>query len=357
MVIMTTNSIENRSTLELMLDKIQNLDREHQTTYVPPSLPVRPLSRARLPPRSRRPLALDLDKKIISSEAKGIFQEASSDIFLKGIEVSKNSKSEKGISNIQNCYRGHQIRCYYKDLKRVVITLQSFARGQNARRDYECRIKRLRAILTIQKHTKKYVERRLRQMHYNKTMHEPKSRQNITTQDNTAKDYIQVPFSVIINLQKQVLKTEAKVREKKEENNALKIRIEEMDKKWHKSEERMKSMEKTWQDQLTYIQKCLAASKKKPAPIIAIEQFDYTEEQNNYQNLDSNVLITEIGCEQVSNNKLCPEEELGKLKVRFKAWKKGYRNKIKEAQSTFKKIGHFETSAKSYRNWWGRFSH
>lgn len=44
-------------------------------------------------------------------------------------------------------------------------------------------------------------------------------------------------------------------------------------------------------------------------------------------------------------------EELRKLKLRFKAWKKQYKNKLREAQSTFRKL------PQSHNNWWGRLSH
>lgn len=49
----TASSMATRSSLELMLDKLQQL--EEQPTDIPPPLPVRPISRARrarlLPPR------------------------------------------------------------------------------------------------------------------------------------------------------------------------------------------------------------------------------------------------------------------------------------------------------------------
>lgn len=55
-----TNSMATRSSLELMLDKIQQL--EDQPKDIPPALPVRPVSRARLP-RARRPLQLDFHRR------------------------------------------------------------------------------------------------------------------------------------------------------------------------------------------------------------------------------------------------------------------------------------------------------
>lgn len=47
-----------------------------------------------------------------------------------------------------------------------------------------------------------------------------------------------------------------------------------------------------------------------------------------------------------------PRDELRKLKYRFKAWTKEYRYKLRDAQSTLKKLGNSESEKR--RNWWGR---
>ncbi|KAK4439080.1 Myosin-3 [Sesamum alatum] len=403
-----------RSSLELMLDKLQQ--REGQPKDVPPALPVRPVSRARLLPRVRRPLQLDFERRnsaeVVGFESQrtknqeecdGVSAQFDHHVQKEGIDISDNSK-EKGASNIQKRYRGHKVRCYYKELRRGVIELQSFVRCENARKIYQYRSRRLRAIILIQKHMRKYFEHRaLEEQHAalislpsdvlgcrdprrsNGIMHERIIRSDeVGDSRNLAdtKDRIQVPYRVLIDLQKQGLRSEAKVREKNEENTGLKLQLQEMEKKWQQYEERMKCLEKSWQDQFTYIQKCLATAKKNPAPGTKRGQRHYNQNHetstiisglSNGGSMDfsMNCIIhhqverhdlasyseesTEIGVEQVCS-KLHPQEELSKLKRRFKAWKKDYKNKLREAQATFKKLGNSET-AKSQKNWWGRLSH
>ncbi|KAL2244835.1 UNVERIFIED_CONTAM: Myosin-2 [Sesamum indicum] len=461
-----TNSMGvTRSSLELMLDKIQQ--REAQPKDVPPALPIRPASRARLP-RARRPLQLDFERKNsagVGFESARTKKEDYSESFhqeekaecdglaahrvqKEEIDLCDNSKEKSGASNIQKWYRGHKVRCYYKELRRGVIELQSFVRGENARRSYKYRSTRLRAIILIQKHMRKYFEHRVLEDEHaavislpsgcqdprrsNGTMHERMLRTDeagdsknlglvadpkvypfllcsnwrsiqefITIVDKyklvslvpnkipvtVDQDRIQVPYGVLIDLQKQVLRSEAKVREKKEENTALKLQLQEMEKKWQQYEERMKCMEKSWQDQFTYIQKCLAAAKKNPAPGSRRAQCNSMQRHCD-QNHDTSTIVsglpnggsldfsmncishhqvdrhdlaysedsTEIGPEMQVCSKLHPLEELRKLKRRFKTWKKDYKNKLREAQATFKKLGNSE-NARNQKNWWVRLSH
>ena len=67
-------------------------------------------------------------------------------------------------------------------------------------------------------------------------------------------DQIQVPYSVLVDLRRQVLKTEALLEKKKEENAFLQLKIKQLERKREQYEGKMKSMEKMWQDQLTSIQ-------------------------------------------------------------------------------------------------------
>ncbi|GFQ01815.1 myosin-3 [Phtheirospermum japonicum] len=246
-----TNSMATRSSLELMLDKLQQRD-DHQPNDVPPALPARPVSRARLP-RARSPLQLD------------DFQRRSLDHFKKG-------------------------------------------------------------------------------------------------------DWTQVPYTVLIDLRRRVLRTEAKARETKEENVALKMQIQEMDNKWEQYEEKMKSLEKKWQDELTHIQECLVAADRNRASEIRFGPSDSTPrhylhfknrqvDQHELVHVeDNNHRHNEVGLVEHDRNILHPQDELRKLKLKFKAWKKDYKYKLRDTQSTLKKIGNSET-AKCQKNWWGRISY
>ncbi|KAL3627652.1 hypothetical protein CASFOL_029015 [Castilleja foliolosa] len=244
-----TDSMATRSSLELMLDKLQQLD-DQPNDIIPPPLPARPVSRARLP-RARMPLQLDdlQGKKLQESDAKF-------DHFHKG----------------------------------------------------DCTL---------------------------------------------------VQYSVLIDLQIRVLRTEAKVRETKEENDGLKMQIKEMDKKWEQYEEKMKSLEKKWQDELTNIQECLVAADKNRASDIRFGPSDSTPRHYldfKSRQVDEREVVNVEDNNDHNENTLHPQDELRKLKVKFKAWKKDYKYKLRDTQSSLKKTRIPET-VKCQKNWWGRISY
>ncbi|KAL2523933.1 Myosin-2 [Abeliophyllum distichum] len=402
------------SSLELMLEKIQQL--EDQPKDAPPSLPFRPVSRARLP-RARKQLPFNFKKTGCEetyghkdgSFKWGVFERQSVDreAFVESIHeqalvesdgipigVLENSKeiAQKGILKIQKWYRGHQIRCYYSKLRRGVIALQSFVRGENSRKEHGYRIKRLTAIVVIQKHIREhFAYRALKQRHaaviclqsgirgwlsrwhfdHIERVQKPKIENERGVRnlpkDTDMKDRVLVQHFVLVDLQKKALRTEAKLRKKNEENSALNIQLQKIEEKWQEYEEKMKSMEKTWQDQLTYIQ--LAANKNPTDEIIAgkFGQFDATSRHQN-QNADDTTTRTGIyhgksmvnsldlpssnGSEPHITSNLTnheqfesmydedgdrarvasdqvklqyPSVELRKLKLRFTAWKKDFK--------------------------------
>ncbi|KAL7130135.1 hypothetical protein ABFS83_13G113500 [Erythranthe nasuta] len=277
----SANSTSTRSSLELMLDKLQLVDGQPSENIIPPALPVRPVSRARLP-RATKPL-LQLDHLQMRREL---------------VENSKELVAEKGISDIQKCYRGHRIRCCYKELTRGAIALQSYIRGENAR-----------------------IQNRSR---CNEITHEhPSSEIAAETK---------VTYSFLVDLRTRVLRTEAKVRGKKEENDALNIQLDELEKKRQKYEERMKSKEKEWQDQFTYIQEYLAEAAKA-------------------KNRDPGIRNDNRSMDTITTRSM----DYNELKLRFKEWKKEYKIKLREIRSKFKKIGNSE-AGKSQHKWWGRLS-
>ncbi|XP_057764642.1 myosin-3-like [Salvia miltiorrhiza] len=312
-----------RSSLELMLDKLQQL--EEQPADIPPPLPVRPVSRAR-PARLPRPLQPSVNRSL---------------------EKTRECE-ERGIRKIQKWYRGHQVRCCYRELTRGVVALQSFIRGQNARRGYQQRCRLLTAIIIIQKQGRKYLEHQaaaLAHLQSGDGMH-PDQIKRRRAGENT-KDQKGVPYTSLVDLQKRVVRAEAKLRAKKEENAALKTKLLEMEKKWQQREERMTSMEKEWQDQLTHIQECLAAAKKNRTP-----QIRFSNRFQNPDNIPTNSNNSDADEDDGVCIKLGPQEGLRKLRLRFKEWKKDYKNKLRDAQSTLKKLG----NTHSHKNWWGRLS-
>nr|GMD10227.1 myosin-2-like [Ipomoea batatas] len=180
----TTRTCEMRtlSSLELMLLKLQQAEEPAAAADSLPALPARPVMRARLPrARMKRSVTFLNSDLVGENEAvKGscccststekeafldsVHQQESSESdsprdFDKAAEDEERGVLQKGVVIIQRCFRGHQACRYYHELKMGAIALQSFVRGENARNGYQCLVKRLRAIVIIQKHTREHRKR------------------------------------------------------------------------------------------------------------------------------------------------------------------------------------------------------
>lgn len=64
----------------------------------------------------------------------------------------------------------------------------------------------------------------------------------------------QVLPSALAELQMRVLKAEATQQQKEEENTALREKLQQFETRWSEYEEKMKSMEETWQKQMVSLQ-------------------------------------------------------------------------------------------------------
>ncbi|KAL3519650.1 hypothetical protein ACH5RR_017799 [Cinchona calisaya] len=439
------------SSLELMLKQIQKME-EDQSEDVPPALPTRPVIRARQP-RSRRRLppfcsqkSFDQDMIISSSfdqegmsdqskrakcgdSVESIYQMESTERVGLGAATEFLAENVNGsiegcgcrnhengtldkvgnfggplqwILGIQRHLNGHQTSCYNHELNIGVITLQSFVRGENARKYF---MKKMTAIAVIQKRVKDQLrstilekedqaaiclQARIRGWlawrHYNsidqKERQLNEDRKKMKNQEK--KDQIEVPYSVLVDLQRRVLKTEALLDKKKEENATLRLQIKQLERKRQQYETKMKSMEKMWQDQLTSMQISLAAAKKNSSSKHAVGKlgllFALPENQdedahdssprtrlqvngrlnsdqlNDHQNgiLDeSDGILIQIEPGRVASS-ANPEEELESLKLNFKSWKKDFKSRLMVAKTTIKKLGHSETGRSGQKKWWGR---
>ncbi|GFY91803.1 myosin 1 [Actinidia rufa] len=243
-------STSTRSSLELMLDSIRQ--RDEQPTDAPPALPVRPVSKARLPPARRgfpvnfRKCGLWVDVKEKEDRREegesnfklGLFESNRLKIELLDATDDQRERLLEGILEIQKYFRGHQARCYYIELKRGTVALQSFIRGWSTRRCLKKGNIKLPGIEPLE------------------DIRKPDWRSPET------KDYIRVSPSVLPNLQRRLFRVETELGQKEEENAVLRQKLQQFDEKWSQYEAKMKSMEKTWQDQLTSLQMSLAAAKK-----------------------------------------------------------------------------------------------
>ncbi|CAN4078215.1 unnamed protein product [Withania somnifera] len=418
-VMVTTYQMGSLSTLELMLEERQQ--EEEETNDLPPPLPARPVTKARLPKGRRKLAPFGKEKKNLEDirvQRDAFVDQWSSAETDSGaipdkiclIVDLKGGAGLGGVVRIQRCFRGYQARRYYHELKTGAVALQSFVRGEIARKYHQGLTRRLKAIVVVQKRIKEYhrnrVERQLTAAIYLQSVSRGKRSclQNIreTNDDDNKEQETKVPLSVLLDLQRHILKKEAALERKKEENAALRLHIQHYEKKWNQYESKMKAMEKMWQDQLTSIQISLAAEREKhddektrgelrllilqdqdenvhnefamatslrrSALNLPVEVHD-TQPQpigrsnpknqyNNYHVMDMvnhyQNFVDHDGCKSGDESSILrPNDELQKLKIRFEAWKKDYKNKFREAKATIKQLGHSERG-KGSKIWCGR---
>ncbi|KAK1401219.1 hypothetical protein POM88_000824 [Heracleum sosnowskyi] len=346
------------STLELMLEKLQQ-SADHNAEDLPPALPVRPISKARLAPGkkfwpvnlqsnnlTRRDVIVSLDSGF-ESPRKNDVKEANAKCFLGGdtngcliqktdiVDYTREKELQR-ILGTQTYFHGY---CH-EELIRGIITLQSFVRAENARNIASRTLQtQHRAVLLLQSVTRGWLSRR----HLKFTEKNDSRRQE-------AKDCVHVPYHDVYELQRRVLKTEAAVENKNEENNGLRMKIAQFEKQWQQHEAKMKSMEKMWQEQLTCIQVSLAevASKTQSAEknaneITMVDSAPLLCDANG----DSFSFLGESGSDENS------VDELRKLKLRFETWKKDYKSQLHKTKATFQKLGTSKVK-KSSKKWWER---
>lgn len=340
----------------------------------------------------------------------------------------------QGIVGVQKCFRRHLARHQFYELKNGVTTLQSFVRGEVTRKEYSTlrdscldgasmlgTDEEQRAIVGLQSVIRGWLVRRK----FNDSL--KMKRSSLQTLKSTYKSgrrfsgvkdkpqkreekpqkQIEVMPAVLAELQKRALKAEAMLKQKEEENAALREELQQFETKWSEYESRMKSMEETWQKQMASLQMSLAAARKSlmtddnggqpKRPDVALSPRDYDSEDttsmgsrtpggnmpvkfsnagtdgragrdtngtlNAVSDLmkefeirkqtfdDDAISLVEVRSELASN--ASPDEELRKLKVRFESWKKEYKVRLRETKVRLRKRGHLDAD-KGRRKWWGR---
>ncbi|XP_059295112.1 uncharacterized protein LOC132048222 [Lycium ferocissimum] len=168
-VMVTTYQMGSLSTLELMLEELQQ--EEENTNDLPPPLPVRPVTKARLPKGRRKLTPFGKEKKNL--EDIRVQEDAFVDQWSSAERDSaampdkiclmvdlREGDGLSGVVRIQRCFRGYQARRYYHELKTGAVALQSFLRGEIERKYYQALTRRLAAIIVIQKHVKEHLHKR-----------------------------------------------------------------------------------------------------------------------------------------------------------------------------------------------------
>ncbi|KAL6543227.1 hypothetical protein OROHE_010747 [Orobanche hederae] len=325
----------------------------------------------------------------------------------------------QGNVEVQNFFRGHRARRDILELKRAVVTLQSYVRGDISRKEYSLLIlkkqvsyekldEQLMAVVQIQSVFRGFFARK----HFS---HLQSSKQSNVSKLKAGRRVSQVkdgPFemspSAVEELQKRVLMAEATLGHKEKENAALSEQVQQFEARCSEYEAKMKSMEEMWQKQISSLQMSLGESKnnlgtentvRRPRRVDGAESPHYYDSEDTStgtqtpggstptrfvtNGLDDSpcretsgglnplsLLVKEfekrkqkfddeaqatIEVKSVHLPSLNPVEEFRGLKHRFEAWKKDYKVRLKEAKTKVHRMGHGEAE-KHRRKWWGKRS-
>ncbi|URE22814.1 MYSc [Musa troglodytarum] len=288
----------------------------------------------------------------------------------------------QGIVWVQKNFRGLQARNFYQQLRKGATTLQSSIRGWLARKNFiNLKMHEMAKLNHVE--VDKSSERNLPQL-----------------MKDTTSELPQIHPAVMDELHRRALRAEAALRKKEEENAILQQRLKHYDTRWSEYELKMKSMEQTWQKQLTSLQSTLAAARKSLTSDMANRpgQLNMSAVNNCYDSEDTISTVNQtpedtpakqsIDAEEVrsndskeiavihlvnefkhqrqefeddagfiveaksgqSNSKINPDEELQKLKARFSTWKKVYKLRLRETKASLQKFGNPEEKAS--KKWW-----
>ncbi|KAJ6853375.1 putative myosin-1 isoform X2 [Iris pallida] len=329
-----------RSSLEEMLDSLRRRDQKPKD--VPPALPARPPSRARLPSQRRSlPVGFHVE--------------------LKGSEETVDERAPKGDEE-------------------VVSKTSMFGnkRITNVEKPEE----------TPMPESENSTSKPLSDVECNGTV-------NLVSEKDTNMEHPQVQPSIYAEVEMQMSKVEATLRQKEEENNKLKEKLQEYEKRCSESEAKLKSMEEEWKTQMASLQSNLGAANKsqQSAMLNASHDVHYNDDSdvsstdsyspestptrssymsnsppakgsdnpqdavgylvNEYeqqkQAFENHVrFLVEMKQGQASMNS---DEELRKLKAEFASWKKDYKVRLREAKADLKRLG-VSNGDKARHKWW-----
>ncbi|GKV11613.1 hypothetical protein SLEP1_g22855 [Rubroshorea leprosula] len=326
-----------------------------------------------------------------------------------GVLEDTRNRTLHGILCVQSCFRGHQARCYLKELRSGIATLQSFIRGEKMRKEYAVLLERHRAAVIIQRQIKAsiacktfknindasiVIQSVIRGWLVRRCSGDIGLIKSGGTKANESGEVL-VKSSFLAELQRRVLKAEAALREKEEENDILHQRLQQYESRWSEYELKMKSMEEVWQKQMRSLQSSLSIAKKSlavddsernsDASVNTSEDREYNwDTGSNQKGPESNGVrpmsaglsvisrlaeefeqrsqvfgddakfLVEVKSGQVEAS-LNPDRELKRLKQMFEAWKKDYSTRLRETKVILNKLGNEEGALdRVKKKWWGR---
>ncbi|TYG85598.1 hypothetical protein ES288_A13G068200v1 [Gossypium darwinii] len=325
-----------------------------------------------------------------------------------GILEDTQNRTLHGILRVQSCFRGHRARRHFKELQRGIATLQSFVRGDKTRKEYAVLLQRHRAAVIIQKQIKGMkakktfknirdasivIQSAIRGWSVRRCSVDIGFKSGVPKVDEP--DEVLVKSSFLAELQRRVLKAEAALREKEEENDILHQRLLQYENRWSEYELKMKSMEEVWQKQMRSLQSSLSIAKKSlavdeserssDASVNTSDDREYCwDTGNNLKVPESNGLrpmsaglsvisrlaeefeqrsqvfgddakfLVEVKSGQVDAS-LNPDRELRRLKQMFETWKKDYATRLRETKVVLNKLGSEDGALdKVKKKFWGR---
>lgn len=326
-----------------------------------------------------------------------------------GVLEDTRNHTLHGILRVQSCFRGHQARCHLRDLRGGIATLQSFVRGEKTRKEFAILLQRHRAAVVIQKQIRSRIGRKKFMSIYDASIviqsvirgwlvrrcSGDLGLLTVGGRKDKESDEVLVKSSFLAELQRRVLKAEAALREKEEENDILHQRLQQYENRWSEYELKMKSMEEVWQKQMRSLQSSLSIAKKSLAMDDSRRNSDasvnLTDDRDsswdtgsNFRGQESNGMrpmsagltvisrmaeefeqrsqvfgddakfLVEVKSGQTEAS-LNPDRELRRLKQMFEAWKKDYGSRLRETKVILQKLGNEEGSGdKARKKWWVR---
>ncbi|KAJ4746943.1 Myosin-related family protein [Rhynchospora pubera] len=328
------------------------------------------------------------------------------------LEETRN-RTLHGILRVQSCFRGHKARSYVKELRRAIVTLQSYILGERTRKVYSELLLRHKSAIIMQRYMKcKLARERFLKMYNASVMIqsvirgwlvrrcsgdlrlpvlETPKRHESTKPKLSEPNETPINQSVLAELQRRMLKAEAALREKEEENDLLHQRLTQYEGRWSEYEHKMRSMEEVWQKQMRSLQSSLSIAKKS----LTVE--DTPERDSTASINDHNALVLPRGSRaavdremsagfsiinrlteefdqrsqvfaddvkflvEVKSGKadagLNPDRELRRLKLNFESWKKDFGMRLREAKVILNKLGSDEANLeKVKRRWWAKLN-
>ncbi|XP_078448570.1 myosin-1-like [Wolffia australiana] len=291
-----------------------------------------------------------------------------------GILEDTRNRTLHGILRVQSCFRGHRARSYVKHYKAGITALQSFIRAEKTRKEYSVSVKRHRAAIVIQRRFKtRGARRKFLQISSASVVIQSVIRGWLVRRcsgditllysrfGSTKGAEVLVKASVLADLQRRVLRAEAGLREKEEENDLLYQRVEQYETRWAEYEQKMRSMEEVWQRQLTSLQTSLSTAKKvlPDRPVSPGLQVPDRGLARLGEEFERRKLEFDDGARSVRTNGVVGTDvELRRLKSAFDTWKRDFGSRLRRTRAEIQRRsgpGEFNLD-RSVKKWWGRLN-